>query len=252
MGFDVDTTNNIVTVDHSHDIFSRTTVAGNPTTIRLSNGLKVTSIFSRTKGKRAKRGERPPGDNNPMLYALKGMQNLKTTYRSVMDLYVNFQEILPVFINAGFQWDWLLPLPSSSQLTSIFANKVAHQSGIGVCLNGTILKKSAQDVLDSLNNLQIKATERSALREDINRFIARNSPQTPFQIKAITRSQLRQHISPLKWGHIGIGSNPPRNVLLIDDMVTTGTSLMSAFDIIKHRYPTVRIEALTLFGSTGR
>lgn len=113
------------------------------------------------------------------------------------------------------------------------------------------MKVSAGHVLNSLSRLQIKAADRSALHEDIKRFISFNSPQTPFQIKAITRTLLRPHINPLMWGHLPAGVAPPRNVLLIDDMVTTGTSLIAAYDLIKHRYPMVNVEALTLFGSTG-
>ncbi|MBS0057794.1 phosphoribosyltransferase [Yersinia sp. Marseille-Q3913] len=242
MGFTVDVANRLVTVDHSHNNYSVTTPAGNPTVLTLSNGLKVTSIFSRTKGKKGKRGVKdPPGDNSPMLYALKGMHQLQTTRRAVMDL--------PVYVAAGFQWDWLLPLPSSSNLTALFANRVCSRSGVGVCHHGAMVKISAQQVLKNLEALQIKATDRSAIREAVNRFIKYNSPQTAFQIKAISRTSLRPYINPLMWGHLP-AVVPPRRVLLIDDMVTTGTSLVCASDILRHRYPTVQIEALTLFGST--
>ncbi|WP_447887338.1 phosphoribosyltransferase [Serratia fonticola] len=250
MGFTVDVANRLVTVDHSHNNYSVTTPAGNPTHLILPNGLKVTSIFSRTKGKRAKRGGNvPPGDNSPMLYALKGMHQLQTTRRSVMDLNLSYRQILPVFVAAGFQWDWLLPLPSSSNLTALFANRVCTDSGVGFCHHGAMVKISAQQVLKNLQALKIKASDRSAIREDVNRFIKKNSPQTAFQIKAITRTHLRPHINPLMWGHLP-AVVPPRRVLLIDDMVTTGTSLVCANDILKNRYPTVQIEALTLFGST--
>jgi len=37
---------------------------------------------------------------------------------------------------------------------------------------------------------------------------------------------------------------------LIDDMVTSGASLVSAEAILKQQYPDARIEALTLFGSS--
>lgn len=252
MGFVVDATNRQVTVDHSHNHFSVTTPEGNPTTIELNNGLKVTSIFSRTKGKKAKRGQKPPGDNSPMLYALKGMQNLKTTRRAVMDLNLSYRLILPTFVEAGFQWDWLLPLPSSCPLTELFSKKIATHTGIGICHNGAMLKVSAQRVLDSLDELRIRAVDRSALREDIKRFISHHSPQTAFQIKAITRTYLRTHINPLMWGRLPAGTAPPSKILLVDDMVTTGTSLIAAYDLIKHRYPAVSMEALTLFGSTGR
>ncbi|WP_249549339.1 phosphoribosyltransferase, partial [Escherichia coli] len=81
------------------------------------------------------------------------------------------------------------------------------------------------------------------------RFISKHGEEVAFQIKSIRRVKLRKHISPLIWGHAP-ATPPPRGILLIDDMVTSGTSLVNAEAILKHRYPLARIEALTLFGSS--
>lgn len=169
MGFTVDVANRLVTVDHSHSNYSVTTPEGNPTVSTLVNGLKVTSIFSRTKGEKAKRSAPIPGDNSPMLYALKGMHQLQTTRRAVMDLNLSYRQILPVFVAAGFQWDWLLPLPSSSNLTALFVNRVCRESGVGIYHHGAMVKISAPQVLNNLGALQIKAADRSAIREEVNR-----------------------------------------------------------------------------------
>ena len=90
MGFNVNNDTKIVTVDHSHNNFSVTTTEGNPTTA-IFNGLSVTSILQRTKGKRDKDSL---GDNSPMLYALKGIGDLSTTYSSVASLLPNCFNIL--------------------------------------------------------------------------------------------------------------------------------------------------------------
>ncbi len=51
MGFVIDISNNLVTIDHTHNDFCITTPHENPAVLFLGN-LKVTSIFSRTKGER--------------------------------------------------------------------------------------------------------------------------------------------------------------------------------------------------------
>lgn len=252
MGFVVDENNKLVIVDHSHHHFCITTAIGNPAVSILENGLKVTSIFTRTKSRKGKNGQKPLGDNNPMLYALKGLQQLKTTKQSVKDLVLNYRQILPKFIDNGFVWDWLVPLPSSSHLTALFAKKIAKHSGIGVCHHHLIMKNSAQHVLNNLQYLKIKSSERSALREDIKRFIHFNSPHSPFQIKSITRIKLRKYINPFTLINRPDNLFIPQNILLVDDMVTTGTSLISASELLKQSYPSANIEALTLFGSSRR
>ncbi|EFB70987.1 phosphoribosyltransferase [Providencia rustigianii] len=252
MGFVVDERNKLVEVDHSHNHFCITTAIGNPTTTLLDNNLKVTSIFARTKSRRNKHVRKPIGDNNPMLYALKGLHQVRATRRSIIDLNQSYRQILPKFLAAGFVWDWLIPLPSSSNLTALFAKKVIKHSGIGEYHHDIIIKNSAQHTLDSLYNLPIRSSERSALHEDTKRFISFNSPKTPFEIKSITRVKLRKYINPLTWGNIPSNISVPCNILLVDDMVTTGTSLMAAFKLLKQRYPIVNIEALTLFGSSKK
>ncbi|MDE1474159.1 phosphoribosyltransferase [Xenorhabdus bovienii] len=247
MGFVVDKENNLVTVDHSHNRFCITTPEGNPSTLTLNKVLKVTSIFTRTKGKRDKDA---PGDNSPMLYALKGLHNLKTTRKDIMRLNESYRLILETFLQDGFQWDCIIPLPSSSQLTSLFAKKVCKNTCMGVCYNEALVKITAAQVLRDLNTLAIGAKDRSAIHEDIKRFMRYNSPEAPFQIKSIKRVHLRQHINPLMWGGLPSGTAEPRNVLLVDDMITSGTSLLCALNAIRNNYPAVNVQALTLFGSS--
>lgn len=248
MGFTVDTETRLVTVDHSHNNYCVTTAAGNPTSIILANGLKVTSIFSRTKGKKDKRGEKvQPGDNSPMLYVIKGIHELKTRRRDIGTLCSSFRQILPVFLNSGFVWDWIIPLPSGSSVCSRFAGKVKQKSGFGIYQPTALAKITADQAMTNINKLRIRAKDKSILSADVRRFIKEYHPHAPFQIKYI-KTQFRQHISPLVWGNIPPGTLPPRRILLIDDMITSGTSVSCAAEVIKARYPTVQIEALTLFG----
>lgn len=244
MGFVVDAEKRLVTVDHSHNNFCITTPQGNPVEITLGT-LKVTSIFARTKGKRDRND---PGDNSPMLYVLKGLHNLHTRRRDVGMLYASFREILPIYIGGGFHWDWIIPLPSSSPVCSRFAERVFKHTQQGICRPHTLTKITARQVLQDVGSLRISSRDKTRLRGDVKRFISSHNEDAPFQIKSVNVS-LQQHINPLAWGHVP-STSPPRGILLIDDMVTSGASLMNAEAILKQRYPLAHIEALTLFGSS--
>lgn len=247
MGFVVDAERRLVTVDHSHNHYCVTTPAGNPATFMPNETLKVTSIFTRTKGKRS--GDEP-GDNCPMLYVMKGMHALTTTPRDIGKLCASFREILPKFQDNGFDWDWIIPLPSSSPVSLLLAKKIQKRTKRGDCYPQALVKLTAVEVLRNLEDLRISSSEKTKARQDIKRFIRLNGEDALFQIKMV-RKKVRIHTNPLAWGSLPLGTRPPRGILLIDDMITSGTSLINAEAILKNRYPGARIEALTLFGSSG-
>lgn len=245
MGFVVDAEKRLVTVDHSHNHFCITTPEGNPVELMLGT-LKATSIFARTKGKRDRSD---PGDNSPMLYVIKGLDDLRTKPRDIAMLCASFRRILPAYLGNGFQWDWIVPLPSSSPVCCRFAEKVFKRTRQGACYPDALAKITAGQVLQNVGGLRISARDKTRLRGDVKRFISNHGEDAPFQIKFVNVS-LRPHVNPLTWGHVPPGTNPPRSILLVDDMVTSGASLVNAEAILRHRYPHAKIEALTLFGSS--
>lgn len=164
-------------------------------------------------------------------------------------LCASFREILSTYVDGSFQWDWIVSLPSSSPVCSRFADRVFKHTQQGICYHNALVKITAVEVLHSVDALKIKAADKTVIKTDIFRFISNYGEETPFQIKSIRRVKLRKYINPLTWGHVP-ATSPPRGILLIDDMVTSGTSLVNAEAILKHRYPLARIEALTLFGSS--
>lgn len=245
MGFVVDAQKRLVTVDHSHNHFCITTPEGNPVELMLGT-LKVTSIFARTKGKRDRND---PGDNNPMLYVIKGLHDLRTIPRDIAMLCASFRQILPAYLGNGFLWDWIVPLPSSSPVCCRFAEKVFKRTKQGACYSDALTKITASQVLKDVSAQKISSRDRNRLRIEVKRFISAHGEDAPFQIKSVNVG-LRHYINPLMWGHIPPGTNPPKAILLIDDMVTSGASLVNAEAILRHRYPHAHIEALTLFGSS--
>lgn len=248
MGFNVDSRNNLVTVDHLHNNYAVTTVAGNPV-VKTISGIKVTSVFARTK---AKRQRSDPGDNSPMLYALKGLGNLTTTYSSVAMLYSNYCQIMSSIVQneeASGLWDCVVPMPSSSKLAFLIAKTIARHPGVGLIESSLLRKVTGNAVLASLDALAISSKDRTALRSEVRRFIQCHDGEADFQMKSIKRVDLRCHLCPFMLGSAPLQHQPHR-ILLVDDMVTSGTSIVSAATVLSTHFPQAHIEAVTLFGSS--
>jgi len=246
LGFNVNNDTKVVTVDHSHNNYAITSTNGNPTTT-IINGLTITSILRRTKGKREKSSL---GDNSPMLYAFKNIEGLSTTYSSVTSLVKNCHTILEQFIqNTEVEWDCIIPMPSSHEIANIVSKRVIRKSMTNRLEYSALKKISASDARNQLQNLNISSKEKTQLNNFIKKFAKDFSWSDDFQMKSIKAPKLRKHINPLTIGRFLI-STPPRNILLIDDMITSGQTLYCAEQAIKQRYPMANISALTLLSSS--
>jgi hypothetical protein len=157
----------LLPVDHSHNHFCVTTPEENPVELMLNETLQVTSIFARTKGKRDRSD---PGTNSPMLYVIKGMHELTTTPHDIALLCASFRQILPAYVAKGFEWDWIVPLPSCSRVCFRLADKVQRQTQRGICDLNALPKLTAGQVLANLNEQRISSRDKTRVRNDIKRF----------------------------------------------------------------------------------
>lgn len=246
MGFNVDNDLRLVTVDHSHNNYAVTTVDGNPITSNYDD-LSVTSVFRRT---RSKRDKDMLGDNSPMLYAFKGMHDLSIGYSSVASLTGNFYTILNnFFVEKDARWDIVVPMPSSHDIANILARRVIRMGAAETLELDALKKITTNDAKMQLRDLQIASKDKTKINNFIKKFARFNGWDTNFQMKSITIPKLRKHINPVTFGRLQ-SRNPPKKVLLVDDMVTSGTTLSYAKQALLDRYPMAQIEALTLLGSS--
>lgn len=259
MGFDVDRVRKVVSVDHSHNNFATTSVEGNPRTIKYQ-GMTVVGIFKRNKGaNRTLREEDPKakidGDNSPMLYALKNMDNLTTTQSDVRSLFRNARQILDIELTKhGLLFDYIVTIPSSHKLASVIARmtlrkclKLGHPIST---LDGVIQKSSAADVKAQILDLDIDRKLRTSMVNNVKKFIKVHGEATDFQIKYIQKIKLRKHVNLLT-SVPGNGVDSRNiNILLADDMVTTGSSLVAARDIVQYHFPNATIYSVCLFSAS--
>lgn len=258
MGFDVDRIHKIVTVDHSHNNFATTSVEGNPKT-KNYQGMIVIGIFKRNKGaNRTLRQEdskaKIDGDNSPMLYALKNLDNLTTTQADVRSLFRNARHILEMELPKYNFFDYIITMPSSHKLVSVIArmtlrkcHKLGHPTSV---LDGIFQKSSGADVKAQVLNLEISRNLRTGMVNNVKKFIKEHGKDTDFQIKYIQKTNLRKYINLLTSVSGRAMDDRAVNILLVDDMVTTGCSLISARDIVQQHFPNAKIYSVCLFSAS--
>ncbi|CAK3117517.1 Phosphoribosyltransferase domain-containing protein [Vibrio crassostreae] len=259
MGFDVDREAKLVTVDHSHNNFATTSVVGNPRT-KLYSGLCVIGTIKRNKGanrtlKRENPREKIDGDNSPMLYALKNMDGLTTTPSDVRNLFRNVRVILDNELPThGVAFEHIITIPSSHKLASVVsqvAMRACRRQGYQPSkLNSVLRKASGDDVKSQVSGLRIKSSDRSSMLNNIKKFIRQHGGQTDFQIKYIHKPELRKRVNLLSLTPGYTVDQRAVNILLVDDMVTTGSSLVAARDLVLQRYPNATIYAVCLFSAS--
>lgn len=259
MGFDVDRVRKVVTVDHSHNNFATTSIEGNPKTKKYQ-GMTVVGIFKRNKGaNRTLRQEDPKakidGDNSPMLYALKNLDNLTTTQADVRNLFRNARQILDIELpKHDLLFDHIVTIPSSHKLASVITRmtlrkcrRLGHPISV---LDGVIQKSSGADVKAQISELDINRKLRTGMIGNVKKFIKTHGEDTDFQIKYIQKTNLRKHVNLLTSVPERGVDNRSINIILADDMVTTGSSLVAARDIVQHHFPNATIYSVCLFSAS--
>ena len=256
-----------VIVNHTHSDYAVTTAEGNPYKSTITYGavkIKNIGIFKRTYNKSRKPSV---GDNCPMLYALKNMNNLRTNFRSVYLLYIEFLKIVDLILTEECNhWDVIIILPSSSLLTKRFAERLAKKMTIqmpDIFLLEPFKKVTFEDVNSDLNYLKvnnlIKSQAQTNIRQDIKKFIKKNNIPlgSSFQMKAIDK-KYRHHIKPFKLKDLNedimLKLSECKKILLVDDMLNSGTSIISArsllADLLSKDIKNIEIGSMTLFSKT--
>lgn len=236
-------TKNLVTVDHSVKEHLVTTLEGNPKIDVRPCGLKVASIFTRTKvsGKgRRDRQARIIGDNCPMLYALKGKDNLTTNFTSIKKLADTGYQILEV-IAQSLGADTVAYMPSAYSLSRIIATRCA--SVFDATLEANVFIKSTKleafDMIrDAENNGLISPDERKSLQYRLKK-------SETFSLKLVP-VEYRHLFTPVQLSPVYRGRLQGK-VVLVDDLLATGRTLSVARGIALRMPSVTSVEAVCLF-----
>lgn len=237
-----------VLIDHASKEHLVTTVAGNPKRYKVENehgDLDVFSIFTRLKAtsrERRNRSVRLIGDNCPMIYALKGKDKLTTGYRSVREmLLVGTQVVQQNFTCA--KDTVIVCIPSSHTIVGHLAKQLGKHLQLQV-VEGLLSKASVRSAVADIEHA-IKLSKDYKERKDLQNILQHVKKQEVFALKDVPPGY-RHLIAP-----VVIGSNlvksPYTSILLVDDLVSTGSSLITAKNVLRSNKQGKDFTALSLF-----
>jgi hypothetical protein len=242
MGLNV--TGNLVDVDHSHNQLLNTGRPGNPVVQQIGLppfDIQVYSTFQRHKTPRSKSRDRDlnNGDNCHLLYALKGKNGLQPAPGAMDKLWLHFDEIINDMMEQTGKYDVIVSMPSSHSISKDYAVRLAshYRCPVRSDLFEKISKKQAREML-----------EHSGLSSPDKRSVAKRlgKEDGDFSLKDIPTCY-REYFPPVR-----LCADLPADCerfLLADDLLSTGTTLVSAKRLILASAPKTHIDAACLFSA---
>lgn len=243
---------NVVLVDHDNNDWLKTTPHGNPTK-EVVDDLIVHCFFKRllaSKKLRRKHRNNIPGDNCPIIYALKGKDNLKTDISSIKKLLVSYWQIVNDFkANEPNGYDFVISMPSSHNISRIIGKRLAttfraqHSSDF-------LRKLTIDEAFEVLDKADISVEEHKALSHRLKKQLQEKGFKGNFSLKGIP-VQFRSEFPPLCLNKSSINIKPKR-ILLVDDLLATGTTLKTARASVQSCFPDAVIHAASLISSSTK
>lgn len=242
-----------VAVDHSHKNWLLTEPQGNPN-IEIISTLIVYSIFKRQKApikQRRNRQERPLGDNCPLIYALKGKEELTTDISSIKKLKISFDVIIQDIAAkepAGF--DLIVSMPSAHNISHIVGKRFSRY--FNTTHSTDFLRKiTINDAYNILHRANVSVEEEKSLIYRIKRQEKEVGYYGNFSLKGIP-IEFRNIFAPITLATTPQMKTAPKRILIVDDLLATGTTLITAAGIVQSAFPRSEIRATCLFSSFGK
>ena len=203
--------------------------------------LDIYSLFRRVNPKGT-------SDDNPLIYALKSINGYRIDEENILLFMPSFYAVLNK-IKPYCQADCVVPMPSSSKISSMFARRVSRHFG-GSFENEWLSKKWNREVSKQIDNIIKNGNLNHSELRDLKKANSslNRSLSSIFSMKNID-SNLRKHFDPFK---LNKSAQIPagKSVLLVDDLLSTGASFLSAKRLLESQGVT-DIKYLCLFSSTG-
>lgn len=236
MGIDV-TSDKRVVFNHSHEDLVSTHPDKNPTSFYV-NEMHVLAVFRRVMAKSRH------GDGNPLIYALKRKSGFTISNTEIKRFMPAFKVIFTKAITnfRCCEFDYVLPMPSKHKISEILAKRVVQITDYGEVRRDFLRKKTRGEVLAEFERTTIpKKYKKEAVA--FKKSLEKGDPHGIFQMKEV-ESCLRQYIQPVVLACDPERKNP--NILLVDDLVSSGATFSSAIEALRIVFPESQIEGLCL------
>ena len=147
-------------------------------------------------------------------------------------------------------------MPSSHKIVERFAKKINRRTPTNcILINNIFTKKTFREVYSDLEDIPLTPEHKKniiALRRSLEKDLNRN-PNKIFSMKDVETKD-RMYICPLKIDLTQIDKIQQlrgKSILLVDDLLASGTTLTSAYNLLIDLEISNEIEALCLLGKVG-
>lgn len=220
------------------------------------NGLSMHSLFSRLNATGHKRDNTRSeyGDNSPYIYALKGLDGLSVCPETAEEMLVVEKRLVGIFKKHCPEFDMIIPAPSGYSIATDLAQRVSCAYNNTPIAENYLQKASIASVLRQLDEITTDVVPNAAIQHirkqtKIQLKEGGGDSDQSFSIKRVF-TKYRKYISPITLNEsLELKTPDPQRTLLIDDQLSSGTTLLSAQEAMLSLYPDVKIEALALFGA---
>ena len=175
------------------------------------------------------------------MYALKGIRNYTISRDEIVRFLPNFYEILSSLRNE-YGSVTLVPMPSSHKVALSLARR-AQRTFPGASLATDLLVKQT---CGQVHAEIVQITPPAGHKSDFTTLLAflKKNADAPLSLKDVD-IKLRRFVNPIA---IKAGVELPDSpIVLIDDLMATGTTLLRARDLFREQGSTHEIKGLCLF-----
>lgn len=216
--------------DPERELRLNTSISSNPQSRRYS-GVLTYSIFLRLHSRSNYQDQK--GDGNPLIYALKGLNGFSISEIEWSKFRENQCYIIDKIIEKIEACSGLICIPSSKNIVLNTALDINSRcSSPKEIITDCFYKRNASEIYDDLliKKPTVKLKHKREYSTELSKLLAKiKSGDLSFSIKHIHRD-IRPYVSCL--GPSSITLDPTKKYILVDDLISSGSSLSSAIDIL--------------------
>lgn len=184
-------------------------------------------------------------DGNPLIYSLKNINDYTINIKNLRPILKNASKNLDdILMNTNY--DLVIATPSSSKISYYLAKTIYKKKKARIISKYVLRKKRNVEVIKAVKSLKsIKDKHKKLVHYEIKN-ISKNQ-KANFSLKNVNGA-IRKYFCPIDLFKPDILVNI-ENILIVDDTVSSGTTLYFAQKLIKSVNPNVNIQAISLLGS---
>lgn len=221
MGIDV-SIDKYVTLNESHHKRLVTCPNRNPVFRKLGE-LMIHSVYRRTKDGDKER------DGNPFIYAVKKTKGFRIRSRELVRFKPSFEAIVEKIIK-NVPHSCVVTVPSGYPIAEILASRIVRKSGVPI-FSKVFSKATVGEVLARFDPNSVKGQHRAEVNSQLATF-SKLDPNELVNLKEI-RNKIRHYFNPLSINTDFLSQLPSANLLLVDDLLSTGTTLSNAAKLLE-------------------